>query len=247
MLLMGKISTSAIWHRQAAMATVLALLLSVGCSRSVTPPGEDDAASAGDTAQDQRPLPFHGDTNDQAASPKSSGWDLGNDPNRSGVPFASSDAGNLSSGSLLTVRLTDSLSATNSSSGAVFTASLDNRVIANESAVLARGTLVRGRVEASQAPETKGERGYVRVTLISMRVDGREIPLQTSSLFARGQADVLQAASKAALLPVRSATAGARAVFIEKGRLLTFRLTSAVSFPVPDPAELSNNALSSGK
>ena len=247
MLLMGKILSLAILRRQTATTTLLALLLSVGCSRSVTPPGEDDPASAGDTAQDQRPLPFHGDTNDQAASPNSSGWESGSDSNRSGVPFASSGTGRLAAGTLLTVRLTDSLSATNSSSGVAFTASLDNRVVADGSAVLVRGTLVRGRVEASQAPEIKGDRGYVRVTLISMHVDGREVPLQTSSLFARGQAEVPQAAGKAALLPVRSATAGARGVSIEKGRLLTFRLASAVSFPLSDPAQLSKNSLSSGK
>lgn len=247
MFLMGKISNLAILRRQGATAAVLALLLSVGCSRSVTPAGEDDTASAGDTAQDQRPLPFHDDASDQAASPNSVGWNSGNDSNRSGVPFANSGSGRLAAGTLLTVRLTDSLSASNTSSGAAFTASLDNRVVANGSTVLARGTLVRGRVEASQAPETKGDRGYVRVTLISMHVDGREIPLETSSLFARGQIDVPQAGSKAALFPVRSATAAGRAVSIEKGRLLTFRLTSAVSFPSQDPAQLSKNSLSSGK
>ncbi len=245
MLLMGKISTLAMLRRLALTATLLVLLLSLGCSRIVTPPGGEDNSSAGDTAQDQRPLPFHGDS-EQATSSYPLVGQRGDDTGHGGVPFASSGAGTLAAGTLLTVRLTNSLSGTNLSSGATFSASLDNRVTANGSTVLARGTLVHGKVEAAQASEIKGERGFVRVTLISMHVDGREVPLQTSSLFARGE-DVTQAASTASLLPVKSATASGRVVSIEKGRLLTFRLTALVSFPLLDPAQLSRNSLSSGK
>jgi hypothetical protein len=246
MLQMDKLSTLAIVRRQVLTGSLLVLLLSVGCSRSVTPPGDEDASSAGGSAQDQRPLPFHGDAGGEATSsnPLAGGSDNGS--NHIGVPFASFSTGNLAAGTLLTVRLTDSLSGTSSSSGSRFTASLDNRVVANGRTLLTRGTLVRGKVESFQASEIKGDRGFVRVTLISMRVDGKEVPLQSSSLFARGEADP-HAGSAAILLPVKSATTGGRAVCIERGRLLTFRLTSPVSFPLPEAAELNNNSSPSGK
>jgi hypothetical protein len=72
---------------------------------------------------------------------------------------------------------------------------------------------VSGRIEseglqAGRAGRTPGA-GYFGLTLSSITVGGREITVQTSSLFARG---AVQAAG----------------VAVQKGRRLTFRLTAPV-------------------
>ena len=58
-------------------------------------------------------------------------------------------------------------------------------MIVAEKTVVPRGTLVTGSVMATKASELH-DPGYLRLTLVSMVVNGKTIPLRTSSVFAKG-------------------------------------------------------------
>ncbi|HET6180223.1 MAG TPA: hypothetical protein VFE61_25100 [Candidatus Sulfotelmatobacter sp.] len=79
---------------------------------------------------------------------------------------------------------------------------------------MARGANVAGRVEAARVSKVKGNRAYLRLTLNSIDVAGKDLPVQTSSLFARGTAP--------------DGDVSARVITLEKGRRLTFRLAEPV-------------------
>lgn len=144
-------------------------------------------------------------------------------------------------GTLLTVRLDDALPGAKPTLGEAFTASLDDAVVLNGNTMLPRGTTVRGQVESVRSAAVNGNRGYLRLTLVSMRIDGREVPLETSSLFARGQ--MLTSTSAHTTFSPSNAMPDdvSGSVYVEKGRLLTFRLASPISSPAVTPARISKN------
>jgi hypothetical protein len=137
------------------------------------------------------------------------------------LPFpAVSQVRLLPAGTLLTVQLEDALSIGKVRAGDVFTASLAAPLTVNRDTLLERGTAVMGRVESARSlPERPGlvpGSGYFRLVLSSITVEGRQLALQTSSLFARGtfQPSV--------------------GVGVQKGHRLTFRLTAPVAIDEPN-------------
>lgn len=191
--------------------TIWLVLLSVlwggGCSRPAGLSSADGAAPA-----DQHPVPFH--DGDAAPGPSKAGvaaaQDKGLKP-ESDFPFR--DPQSLPVGTLLTVRLKTSVSADNPDASGTFEAVVDEPVTIEGSTLVPRGASVAGRVESARASKVKRD-GYVRLTLSSIEIAGKGLPIQTSSLFARGNAP----GSDASLGLIR----------LEKGRRLTFRLTEPV-------------------
>jgi len=187
------------------LGTLLLSSLFVGCSNSSGTPSDNPAATA-----DQHQVPFHDSASassgaaDSAASQESSP--------QTGLPFE--DSQNLPIGTLLTVRLKDPVSAEDSGRGSTFEAVVDKPVIVEGSTLVPRGASVAGRVESARASAVERNRGYVRLTLDEIAIAGRDLPIQTSSLFARANAD----GQPAPLSTIR----------LEKGRQLTFRLTEPV-------------------
>ncbi len=135
--------------------------------------------------------------------------DDGSSPPRD-VPFQSQS---VPVGTLLSVRLNDTISSEGSGENTTFTAVLDEPIVVDGKAILPRGANVTGRVESAQISGDR--RGYVRLTLNSIAVGGRDLSINTSSLFARG---------KLSEVPDPS-SGGSNTVQIEEGRRLTFRLT----------------------
>jgi hypothetical protein len=258
MRLMGQFSSV---RRPAAATAALVLLLSLssftGCSQSPAAATEDNNSSTESaSAKDQSHLPFHDANDSPGADADASGNRQASDPQRTRLPFAASSVGTLPVGTLLTVRLNDALPGAKSKAGETFTASLDDPVVVNGSMMLPRGTTVRGSVESVRVAVLKGNRGYLRLTLASLRVDGRDVPLETSSLFARGQVVrgqelTLGTAVNADFPPSKVSNAmigdGSAPVYVEKGRLLTFRLASPVSCPTLGPARMSKNIPPNGQ
>jgi hypothetical protein len=141
-----------------------------------------------------------------------------NGPNpRTGLPFQ--DSRNLPAGTLLTVRLKDPISAENPDARGTFDAVVDDPVVIEGHTLIPRGATVAGRVESARASKMKRNRGYVRLALDSVQLSGVELPIQTSSLFVRGNSADAQAPQ------TQSSSA---AINLEKGRRLTFRLTEPV-------------------
>lgn len=88
-------------------------------------------------------------------------------------------------GTELTIRLKDPLSSADSRVGASFQAVLDEPLIVAGATLAPRGSLVTGSVVAAK-PATGPHLGYLRLTLESIALKGKSVPLQTSSIFAKG-------------------------------------------------------------
>jgi hypothetical protein len=193
--------------RRLTMWPVLCLLIGVaGCSR---PAGL--GSSDGTTASDQHPVPFHDGDARAPGSATSTGAGTGANT-ETDLPFR--DAQSLPAGTLLTVRLKNLISSDAPSGKGSFEAVVDEPVVIEGNALVPRGATVSGRVESARASQVKGNRGYVQLTLSSIDVAGKDLPVQTSSLFARASSLERQASVSA--------------ITLEKGRRLTFRLSEPV-------------------
>jgi hypothetical protein len=83
-----------------------------------------------------------------------------------------------------------------------------------------------GRVLAAKAAGPGHDPGYLRITLSSLNIDGKRIPVETSSLFSKSRAHY----TRASALPKDGAAAatGKNEVSFGVERRLTFRLARAV-------------------
>jgi len=87
---------------------------------------------------------------------------------------------------MIYVRLQQPLSSASAQVGQRFTALLDEPLLAGDQTVAAGGTAVTGTVVAVRESGHLHNAGYIRITLTAIQVNGREIPLETSSVFAGG-------------------------------------------------------------
>jgi len=179
-------------------AVVLSLALAAGCGH-------------------QEPL--------QAASGKS---DIAGQPppfgaGRNGIaPVGRLVPGSVPSGTLITIRLQNSISSAAAHAGDSFAASLDGPIVVDGQTVVPDGALVTGRVIASARSARPQDVGYLRLTLTTIEIDGSAVPIQSSSIFARGSRDKPSlAAARDTGLPRAETTKDAG---FPADRRLTFRL-----------------------
>jgi len=193
------------------------LLASQGCSRT-EPLHRSDAPSQANP----QTLPFHSDTAQGQSTTVAARGPSQDVRQASSVPFRDeSQARVLPAGTLLTVQLENSLSTGRVGAGDTFTASVAAPLKVDRDTFVERGATVTGRIESSRIPTIHSGRspgsGYFQLTLSSITRDGRQLSLQTSSLFAKG-----------AFRP-------SEGVRVPKGRRLTFRLTAPVALDAPAP------------
>ena len=259
MLAMGKY-----WRlRWGLQLTLLNLALMSACSRPVVLQGGVDSREP-----DPQSVPFRqgsdtsamGNSGPHAGAQRAGTKDEDeNDPATArGVPFKASSR-ILSAGTLLTVRLESSLSSAKLDMGRTFVAVVDEPVVIGGSTVVSREATVRGRVESAQVSDVRRNAGYVRLTLESIRIEGKDVPLQTSSLFARGTAGdgfavhpgvgTTDASRMGQSHPAQSHPGQSTIIRLKKGRRLTFRLTEALDLgngggddPVSSKPPLSSKA-----
>lgn len=193
------------------LASIVAVIgLTPACNRSESLESSASAASTRDQAPTQT-LPFH----EQAEpSPDSPAPGVPERESGSTVPFRGPQPRTLPSGSLVTVELQDSLSTARVHAGDSFHAVVAAPVIVDGATVIKRGASVMGTVEGTRAQKDPSgivpATGYVRLSLVSLDLAGKQVSVHTSSLFARGSYQ-------------RHDGIGLR-----KGRALTFRLISPV-------------------
>ncbi len=187
---------------------LLSLLCGPGCARPAGP-------RTGDTSTHAEPhqVPFHDGDGTTAVHPA----ETASAPPESGLPFH--DSQNLPAGTLLTVRLQSPISADNPSANSRFDAVVDDPVVIEGNKLVPRGAAVTGRVESAQASNVRRNRGYVRLALDSIHLSGADLPIQTSSLFVRGNSGAT---------PGGQGQGEMAQIRLEKGRRLTFRLTEPV-------------------
>jgi len=200
-------------------ATLLALIWVSGCARPAGLQSDEGADRS-----DQHQVPFHdGERAGPAAAQSDSLPTPDHPPNPdAGLPFH--DPQNLPAGTLLTVRLKTPISIESPATDETFEAVVDEPVVVEGNRLVPRGATVSGRVESTRSSNLKRSRGYVRLALNAIHLAAGNLPIQTSSLFVRGNASD-------ARVPHPDASQGdahddASAVIqVEKGRRLTFRLT----------------------
>ncbi len=147
-------------------ATLLAM--TAGCSRGI--PDNADA-SAPDTSSDSDTLPFHGGGHGLFSS-------------RPPVPSAVT----IPAGTPIAIRLQQSLSSASARSGDPFDAVLDDPIVVDGQTVAPRGAAVTGRVVAARGSGHLHNSGYLRLTLASITIAGKPVPVETSSMFIMGGA-----------------------------------------------------------
>ena len=210
----------------------LALTLSISCVRS-EPSAPTNAVAAASSKQE---LPFHPD-NQQTLAKNLGQLAVSSDPKlANGLPFRSSPHRHIvPSGTLLTVQLAGSLSSAGVHAGDKFAATLAAPLTIDGEVLLPRGTAVSGQVESAEAlpdqPESGPGSGCFRLALSSITVEGRPIPLQTSSLF------ILGTNRQPHLIPsARVSGPSSGGIRVQNSRRpLTFRLIAPVVLADPDP------------
>jgi len=202
---------------------LLVLLWAASCARPAGLQSDDGAVHA-----NQPQAPFHDGDATLAArhADAASVQDSGLNP-ETALPFH--DPQNLPAGTLLIVRLQSPISAENPGTKATFEALIDEPVVIEGNRLVPRGATVVGRVESAQASNVRRDHGYVRLALNSIHLAGVNLPIQTSSLFVRGNAGGAQIQQGKASPPeVPQNEASTVVIRLEKGHRLTFRLTEPV-------------------
>ncbi len=164
-------------YRIAVIVMLLSIGLIGGCSR---PPAESSNTEA-------QKLPFD-------REPRSTGIS----PSQSLIPSGTK----LPEGTPIPIRLQTALSSASSHAGDSFSATVDEPVVIDGQTVITSGTPATGRVlEAKAAASSRGgslgssgggspgaplEPGYLRLVLVSLKVDGKPVMIETSSIFVRG-------------------------------------------------------------
>lgn len=148
---------------------VLVLALFAGCARQPNGQGADESSTA--PSGDERKLPFEHESEKNGISPTGSL-----------VPTPAS----LPAGTPITIRLQSAVSSASSQSGDGFEAVLDEPLIIQGQTVVPRGAAVSGRVIEAKASGHLHDPGYLRLTLEKISINGKAVPVQTSSIFVKG-------------------------------------------------------------
>jgi hypothetical protein len=109
-----------------------------------------------------------------------------NDAASQKLPFSGNEGLVIPKGTPIYVRLQQSISSTTAQPGEQFSAVLDEPLILDGQTVAAQGTQVSGRVVAAHESGRLHNSGYLRLTLSSLTLKGKDVPIQTSSIFVKG-------------------------------------------------------------
>ena len=84
------------------------------------------------------------------------------------------------------VRLQQSISSSTAQSGQNFSAELDEPLVVEGQTLAPKGAPVTGKVVAARESGHMHNAGYLRITLSSITLNGKTVPLQTNSVFVSG-------------------------------------------------------------
>jgi len=197
------------FHRNRIAVILLTLNFLCACGR---PPADSSSNS------DSQKLPFD-------REPSSNGIS----PSQSLIPSTTK----LPEGTPIVVRLESALSSASRHAGDTFKATVDEPVVIDGQTLVAGGTPATGRVlEAKASASSRGsslanslDPGYLRIVLVSLNIGGRQVAIETSSIFAKG-------GSREERNSATGATSGAgqkdKDIVLGKDRRLSFRLAQTV-------------------
>lgn len=140
----------------------------------------------------------------------------------------------LPAGTAIVIRLRSSVSSEEARSGDTFEAQLDQPLTLDGRTVALRGSAVMGRVVSAKAAGGANDPGYLRLTLSSISVAGKNLSLETSSIFAKGGRNHSRSRTNTNLVTTEtresesSETLPNNETTFSTGRALTFRLAKSL-------------------
>lgn len=151
-----------------SLVPALALALTAACARQPNAAGPEETSQA---AGDQQKTPFDRTSQNNRIS-----------PSESILPIPQS----VPAGTPITIRLQSAVSSATAHTGDPFEAVLDEPIIVQGQTIAPRGATVTGRVVAAKSSGRLHDPGYLRLTLASITMKGKALPVQTSSIFVKG-------------------------------------------------------------
>jgi hypothetical protein len=214
--------------RTAVLLMFATIVLVTACARQ--PDSARSSISSATQTSDEPKLPFD-------VHPAQNG---GISPTSSLVPAVH----NVPAGTPLVIRLDSPLSAATARPGDSFGAVLDEPIVIEGKTAVPAGTHVKGIVVARKPASGVSARGYLRLKLTSVIFAGKELPMETSSIFAKtgsperrrsgssqaATADMPQVNTEAST-PAREAKKAKKDAQFGAQRRLTFRLTAPMAVP----------------
>lgn len=107
-------------------------------------------------------------------------------PDTQKPPFAESKPLVIPASTAIYVRLQQSLYSSSAQPGQRFSAVLDEPLMVENQTIAAKGAPVEGRVVAARESGHLHNSGYLRITLSSITLNGKSVPLQTNSVSVTG-------------------------------------------------------------
>jgi hypothetical protein len=102
------------------------------------------------------------------------------------LPFVESKALVVPANTAIYVRLQQSISSATAQPGQDFSAELDEPLMVEGQTLAPKGAPVTGKVVAARESGHLHNAGYLRITLSSITLNGKTVPLQTNSMFVSG-------------------------------------------------------------
>jgi hypothetical protein len=102
------------------------------------------------------------------------------------LPFTENKPLAVPANTAIYIRLQQGISSATAQPGQNFSAVLDEPLTVNGQTLAPSGTAVTGKVVAARESGHLHNTGYLRITLSSMTLNGKTVPLQTNSVFVSG-------------------------------------------------------------
>lgn len=102
------------------------------------------------------------------------------------LPFSGDKPAVVPAGTEIYVRLQQPLASTTAQPGESFSAVLDQPLMVDNQTVVATGAALTGKVLAAHRSGHLHNAGYLRITLTSITLQGKSLPLETNSVFIGG-------------------------------------------------------------
>lgn len=169
-------------------------------------------------------------------------------PAPAAAPAAAPSSVTLPTGTLLLVRMMDSVSSKNSA-GANFTTKLEYNLVENGVVVVPAGTVIYGKVQSStQAKRARGK-STLDIRLAQMVVRGTPVPVSSSSFKEAGDASIKKVAKAATVGAVignntgdgdggQGAAIGAGVSMLKKGETVTIPPGTLLEFTLTQPVTI---------
>lgn len=150
------------------------------------------------------------------------------------VPFTENQPVTIPAGTTIYIRLQQAVTSAGAQAGQEFSAILDEPVMVENQTIVASGAALTGKVIAARESGHLHNAGYLRISLLSLTVNGKALPLETNSVFAGGGTF-----RKHDLTFIGGA--GAPAAFVGGQKEAGFRPGQQLAFRLTQPVNIASN------